>query len=844
MESYVKSRRLKKMNKKSKISSIAPSKLKYDYRTVPQIIHYYYKGKQKVSASETIIPIYFTDWYQREYYHNDNSLRFNLRLDLDGNVSYINNLPAGDYNLSLGVLDVGEHEYSIEVTQVNNGLRSQRLFNKIWIVDDSNDITEEQTYQIKDTDLNNYNITLNLDETATSEQLTNNRHGLKNMFADFHKQGYRKIVLPKDSYIRINMQYADETEVDRFGRYIPQPIVIPTNTTIDLNGSTIKLQPYNDLDYPSTNKVEASKGGIHNYMMVFESCIDSHLVNGTFEGDYFERKNEQFHNSGTEEEPIWENGLSGGNGEHCSCLEIRGGAYNTIENITIKQITGYNLSCEKPKLFEGKYQFHPNGSDAGVNMTNTWGENKGCWDKYPNTDLINGIETPCNGRMTSDYVDLTNIIKCSNYFSAGKYITDYPTGGYYYENRFTFYDENKVYIEDYVGYQARIVKVPNGAKYIRVTLNEPNFDAIASEPTYFLILPYQSEYNEWNNIEFIDNRTCCNPNRFKHLRLYNCNFTRSGQSITPLAIDAEDGGATMQDLFVENCSIKEYAETQTGDCIAVGGLNFVFQNNNNLSFGIRAEVIGATIRNNILGKRSSQISPGWRTGHTIRCYNNDFIGRYDTSLGNSPGLYVSNHPTRYSQVKVKNCRNINYCNGWQDDFWLKYLIFEDCENLQMGFNTHHKHNTFYVDSTLIDPACMYTGNSIFENCTFTCQSDDVGTIEWKSANYGEQITSIGRYINCNFDMKNKNIYLHPWKENAFIKGYFVGCMFNSPIKIELIYENNLGDIEINKCTFNKKVTLDLRNNCKIKFINCTFNDGITYLNDGEQNSSFIGCIGL
>ena len=163
MESYVKSRRLKKMNKKSKISSIAPSKLKYDYRTVPQVIHYYYKGKQKVSTSETIIPIYFTDWYQREYYHNDNSLRFNLRLDLDGNVSYINNLPAGDYDLSLGVLDVGEHEYSIEVTQVNNGLRSQRLFNKIWIVDDSNDITEEQTYQIKDVDLNNYNITLNLE---------------------------------------------------------------------------------------------------------------------------------------------------------------------------------------------------------------------------------------------------------------------------------------------------------------------------------------------------------------------------------------------------------------------------------------------------------------------------------------------------------------------------------------------------------------------------------------------------------------------------------------------------------------------------------------------------------
>ena len=136
------------------------SSLIYNVTTVPQVVHYYYPGKQKVSTSETIIPIYFTDWYQREYYYDDDSLNFNIRLEIDGNISYINNLKAGDYNLSLGILDVGEHEYSIEIEDIKHGLKSQRLFNRIWIVDDSNDITESETYNVTLNDLTNNNIRL------------------------------------------------------------------------------------------------------------------------------------------------------------------------------------------------------------------------------------------------------------------------------------------------------------------------------------------------------------------------------------------------------------------------------------------------------------------------------------------------------------------------------------------------------------------------------------------------------------------------------------------------------------------------------------------------------------
>lgn len=794
--------------------------LTYDLKTVPQIVHYYYPGKQKVSTNETIIPIYFTDWYQREYFWNDDTVRFNLRLELDGNVRWINDLPAGDYNLSLGVLDVGEHEYSIEITQVYNNLRSQRLFNKIWIVDDSNDITESQTYSISSDDLLKHNITLGLDETATSEQMTNNRHGLTSLFEDLHQQGYRKIILPKDSIIRINMQYADETEVVN-NEYIAKPILIPTNTTIDLNGSTIKLHPYNDLDFSPNVGGTPAKGGIENFMMVFDDCIDSHLINGTLEGDYFERLENK------------EEYLDGGNGEHSGCITINGGRYNTLDNITIQKITGYNCQCEKSYSVSA----HPPG--IGVNMNNTWGDNMGCWDKYPKTDLVRGVEVANDQRLTSDYIDISSLVNYENYFSCGKYLTDYPTTGYY-EVLCTFYDENKNYIDDFIAFQSRNVKIPQGAKYIRCTVNGSTFeDCMSAEPDFFLIPPIYSEYNEWNNIEFVDNRTCCNPNRYKHLRIHNCHFTRSGQSITPLAIDAEDGGATMQDLFVDNCSIREYASSQTGDCLAVGGLNFVFENNNNMCFGMRAEVISATIRNNVTGLRNNEISPGWRTRHTIRCYNNDLIGR--TPDNKFISLSISNHETVYSQIKIKGCRNINYGSGWEANYeWRKVLTFEDCTDLQMGFYVNHKHNTFYIDSPVVD-AVTRTCGSKFDNCLFTCESLETGELELSNCNYGPNIDDIGEFKNCNFNFKNKNFTIKAYLDGAFIKGKFVGCTFETPIKIILPYENNFGDFVFNNCVFNSELTLDLTNT-KLQFNNCIFN-GINYLNNGYANSEFINCEG-
>ena len=796
------------------------SKLSYDVTTVPQITHFYYPGKQKVSSNETIIPIYFSDYYQREYYYEDTSLRFNLRIDVDGNVRWIDNLPAGDHDISLGVLPVGEHRFSFEVTQVGTNLKSQRLFNKVWIVDNTNDITASQTYNVTSNDLSKHNITLGLTSSATKEQMSNNRNGMREMLAEIHDKGYRKIILPANSIIRVNATENDTRDPKKIGgdRWAFQRcIVIPTNTTVDLNGSTIKLHPYDDREFGDV-------GRVYNYMVTFTDCVDSHLINGTIEGDYFERQSATFYTD--TETGKTSNGLDHANGEHCSCIAINGGRYNSIDNLTIKQITGYNCQCERTMK-----------ELPTVNMCYHWGENLGCWLNGNNKDIINGVETTvAEERCTSDFVDISKLLPYKA-FSSGKMLSDYPSGGYY-EVLLSFYDENKNFIESFVGYQAREADIPANSKYLRITINGKHTD-LSAEPDFFLMHPLYAEYTEWNNIEFVDNRTCCNPNRFKHLRVYNCNFTRSGQSITPIALDAEDGGATMQDIFIENCSIKEYAPTQSGDAICVGGLNVVIQNNNNLSWGIRAQVIGATIRNNVGGRTSCGIEKGWRTRNTVRCYNNEFKG-FDTkgvpshlSMG-----FAGEFDKKDALLMIKGCKVVNHDNsGWvTNDLLRQNLIFKDCDDVQMGAFTRHINNTIYINSTNTD-AAWRTGRSTFYNCTFTRKTTGGSDRhEILSYNYGKNVDDIGTYDNCVFNFPGTTVTVFGDLENAFIKGEFNNCTFKTPMIFKLLYANNMGDIKFNNCKFEAELTLNLRDT-KVQFNGCTFN-GITYLNNGQANSQF------
>ena len=97
----------------------------------------------------------------------------------------------------------------------------------------------------------------------------------------------------------------------------------------------------------------------------------------------------------------------------------------------------------------------------------------------------------------------------------------------------------------------------------------------------------------------------------------------------------------------------------------------------------------------------------------------------------------------------------------------------------MGFNTYHKHNTFYVDNTLIDPAFMLTGNSIFENCIFTCQSDDAGTIEFgKTINYAYLPQDNTEYFNVDKNIMEWIGQYYDIKDETVLRGFLGRMLFS------------------------------------------------------------------
>ena len=57
-----------------------------------------------------------------------------MRYEIDGVVNYIENLTAGDHNLTIGILDAGMHWYSIQVID-SEGRESRRIFNDILVLD-------------------------------------------------------------------------------------------------------------------------------------------------------------------------------------------------------------------------------------------------------------------------------------------------------------------------------------------------------------------------------------------------------------------------------------------------------------------------------------------------------------------------------------------------------------------------------------------------------------------------------------------------------------------------------------------------------------------------------------
>ena len=721
----------------------------FDEEEIPFICINYYSPRME-DTQDIIIPFYATDFYQKEYLQDDCSEIFKLRYELDGKVSY-KNIKAGDNEVNFGKVGKGIHWYSLQLED-KYGRLSRRIFNEIWVVNkEEYEIKESETHIITDDDLIKYNI--NKANSEIVEDMVNNRMGLTNLFHDLQGQGYRKCVLPNGIY-RINKG---------------DPIKIPTRFTVDMNGSTFKLHPYNDSEYGNI-------GQTNNTMIVMEDTFDSHVINGTFEGDYAERR---------------ANGWATGyNGEHSGCFMSKGGEYNSLDNITITQITGYN-------------------SGVGLSNSRTPFTKLGAWED--NIVVKNGVDTVKKGYVTSRLSVIEEPLLSSHYIVASVWLGYGGLRGQRWNIDFHFYDENQNFIETIRTYQFTRCRIPENAKYYRVT-----FCGASSDMGGITIHHMKSGRGFiYNNCHWIDNRTCSASTQFQHLTYMNCDFTRSGQSITPCEIDLEDGWEQMQDFFLIGCEVKEHVGTAC--LISCSGINHQMINCKNFNFTARYSLRGITMRNN--ENCGLNLTVGYKTGNTVRCYNNTmpFFSYWDT------GEYFEKEKMGYI---IKN----NTLNGLPSSNKDNIGVIKDCVSYGIGGK-----DVNIVDSILYrtDPKVDYIHeNMYYTNCIFKgTEGQDQMMFSFNKLNTKRV------YEDCTFEAPT---YFAP--HNLFNSGIWNNCTFKDTL---LIKPNNqesakalcMGAIQFNYCIFEKDLTIDTRYS-EIQFNGCQFLGNIIYKDNAKSLVEF------
>lgn len=730
---------------------------KIDEFEIPWIANYYYPARQNINT-DIVIPLYITDFYQKEYTFNDNSEYFTVKYEVDGIEHQIKNIPAGDYNLHLGQLNAGIHYYGVQIVD-SHGRSSRTIFNDLWIVDPNEyEIKESETYTITDNDLTTYSINKNNSEVV--DDMINNRVGLSQLFLDLQSQGYRKAILPTGIY-RIN-------RCKRLGTIESKdtPIQIPTNFTVDMNGSMFKLHPYNDTEYGTIAQVE-------NLMVRMYNCFDSHIINGTFEGDYFERQ---------------ENGwISGGNGEHNNTFNSFGSYFSSLDNITIKQTTGYNVCAGQT-------------GNLGSCGLKEW---------FDNIVIENGEEKTKEGFATSGFGTMDQALIDSKYIVYSVWLAVGGLKGLYWEVEFHFYDENKKFIKTIKSYQYTRCRIPEGAKYVRVTLRGDSSQVSGASLHHMRT----SRYFECNDCHWEDNRTCCAIAQFQHYALNRCTFARSGQSITPCEIDLEDGWEQQQDLFMNNCETIE--ASGTAGLIDNSGLNHVIDNCKNIRCTIRYRVRGFIMRN-CTGNSTFSLTSGFMTGNTVKVENNNLTGIVYGVTGYD---YLNFDKTLFM---LKN-NNIN-CG----------LTIDKKSNIVFDSNTHlsNSGSGYVIRNATIKP----TGNAAYIHDDILVEDSDY----FLSENETQSIFSFN-YLDGK-RIYRRCVFHAPCafnEHNYFNSGLWEDCVFKDILILKPTSRTLTKDqIQFNNCIFEKEITINSGKDTYIQFNKCTFLDNINFIGTSKERCEF------
>lgn len=206
-------------------------------------------------------------------------------------------------------------------------------------------------------------------------------------------------------------------------------IVFPNEFTVDLNGATIAVTQCNDLNHGAAIRLNG------NY--------DTHIVNGNIVGNY------DGFDFATTKRRYGVSYPSGARfpGEGCGLTSIQNYAkYCSLERLNISGSVGYELTSS------GNY-----GTFRNVDMSSIGTENT-------RISMSNGQQVQESGMISSDFLSLFDATR----MAIGRTGQGSYSAGTERELFFSFYDENKEYLSTVKTKMYYIVKVPTGAKYVRV----------------------------------------------------------------------------------------------------------------------------------------------------------------------------------------------------------------------------------------------------------------------------------------------------------------------------------------------------------------------------------------
>ena len=570
-----------------------PASLKYPYISV------YYIKPTLISGERAKIRWYVTDFDHSLVRFGDTAHRFDVELKLTSDRKSFRlwtraDVPSGDGEFDLGTLPVGEYFVGLKCRDRLSGLDSHTVWHEFRVVEKKFfDISQSKTLYVDDAALAQYGIrgggdverihpieaegdSRTLPKDFVDKYLASHQHressihpgyavyvpakngvpvdrafsfrrivydkgydravaatiaeknslGLQRLLDDAAAKGFRKVVMKKGVY-RVSHKYT---------------LSLPDRFTFDLGGATLKLNGH---------------AGCSAMMVKLAAVTDSHLVNGTLEGDYYEHDYESKESKASE----WVNGFN-----ICSISR-----YSSVENVNCINITGYG-GC----VGSGKEGPQPDGVCPYKWLLGRYVEPTRNGPFAPgslshNTGKVDGQN---KDQWVSAFIDVSSQVKW-NYLQIGRF------GGYQgtkmngWGYAAAFYDSSTNFISGEIAHQFRHVLIPANAKFLRISVGATNA-AHAAEIGAIQTL-------KWPRNCSIE---CCRfdrcravglaPNHMSNFLFAENEVSHSGESLATCAFDAEDGWDCMQDVLLLN---NYFHDNPNNEILTCAGMNFQFVGN-------------------------------------------------------------------------------------------------------------------------------------------------------------------------------------------------------------------------------------------------------------------------